>query len=117
MGKVTRKKRVNAGELAKKLKDVRSQFYFFQKACIIPKKVTCSKCGHDMTSISYKLKQFKCPKCKSSRSWFTGTFMFGAKISMRKVIMLGEYCTKILVGTFFISLFPSQPIFFACIPA
>ncbi len=85
-----RNRRVNAGELSKKLQGEKSQLNFFQRIGIIPKKVTCAKCHHDMTSISYKYKRFQCPKCKSSRSWFRGTFMFGAKISMRKVIMLGE---------------------------
>ena len=86
-----RNRRVNAGDLARRLQDEKSQLKFFRKAGIIPEKVVCKKCNHDMTSVSTKYKQFKCPKCKSSRSWFTGTFMFGAKLSMRKVIMLGKY--------------------------
>ena len=90
MGKSKHKKRINAGKLSKELGDTKSQFKFFQDAGIIAKKVVCSKCGADMTSISYQKKRFMCSKCKSARSWFTGTFMFGAKISMRKVIMLGE---------------------------
>ena len=90
MRKFMRNKRVNAGMLSQKLKGIQNQLKFFQRIGIIPKKVKCQKCDVDMTSTSVKYKQFRCNKCKGSQSWFKDTFMAGAKISMRKVIMLGE---------------------------
>ena len=115
MGKPKRNKRINAIKLARELGDTKSQLKFFQEAGIVPKKVECSKCHAEMTSISYKKKRFMCTKCKSSRAWFTGTFMFGAKISMRKVIMLGKLNTMIVETVLlYYLLFPAY--FFCCHP-
>ena len=81
--------RINSNLLSRKLRTLKQQIFFLQRASILPKSHKCTKCGHTITEINEKLRKWKCPKCSVGVSMYTGTFMHGSNISARKMLLLG----------------------------
>ena len=88
--KFWRNPRVNASLLARKLRGSKRQITFLQRASVIPASVNCSSCGKNIEKIIFKLQKWKCSSCRASSSVFRNTFMADAKISARKILMLGN---------------------------